>query len=83
MVILCFSKHRLQKDQIAHINIKHYKLADGFCRKRDKNGISCISVWDVINVKEVSFLRNLEREKELISATELVDFKIIAICIYI
>jgi hypothetical protein len=40
-------------------------------------------VRGVINIREVIFLKNLGRDKELeISATELVDFKIIEICIY-
>jgi hypothetical protein len=62
--------------------MKHYKLAGSFCRKKDRHGCSCIFVSTVINVREVIFLKNLGRDKELeISATELVDFKIIVICI--
>jgi hypothetical protein len=81
-ISLCFSEHWLQKDQILRTSIEHYKLADSFCRKRVKHRGSCIFVSDVINFGEVVFLKNLGRDKELeISATELIDFKIILICI--
>jgi hypothetical protein len=73
----------LHKDQILHINFEHYKLANSFCRDKDKHGGSCTFVSNEINVRGVTFLKNLRRDKELeISATELVDFKIIVICIY-
>jgi hypothetical protein len=53
-------------------------------RDKDKNGGSCIFVSSVINVREVNFLKNLGRDKELeISATKLVDFKFIVICMYV
>jgi hypothetical protein len=46
--ILCFSEYWLQKDQILHINIEHYELADSFCRKKDKHEGPCIFVSNVI-----------------------------------
>jgi hypothetical protein len=58
-------------------------MADSFCRDKDKHGGSCIFVSNVKNVREVTFLKNLGRDKELeISAIELVNFKIIVICIH-
>jgi hypothetical protein len=51
--------------------------------KKDECGSSCRFVSNVINIREVIFLKNLGSDKELeISVTELVDFKIIVICTY-
>ena len=81
--ILCFSEHWLLSDQILHLNIDQYKLADSFCRTNDKHGGSCIFVSKSIKIKEVSSLKNFGREKTLeISAIEIVKFKIIVICVY-
>jgi hypothetical protein len=81
--ILCFSEHWLQKDQILYENNEQYNPAEYFCREKGKHGGSCIFVSNVINVREVIFLKNLGRDKELeISTTELFDFKIIVIIIY-
>jgi hypothetical protein len=80
--ILCFSEHWLQMDQILHLNIKHYKLADSFCRKKNKHRGSCIFVSNSVNVREVISLKNLGKDKELeISATGLVVV-VIVICIH-
>jgi exonuclease III len=81
--ILCFSEHLLLRDQILYLNIDQYKLADSFCRTNDKNGGSCIFVSKSIKTREVSSLKSLGRDKILeISAIEIVEFKIIVICIY-
>jgi hypothetical protein len=67
---LCFSEHWLQRDQILCLNIDQYKLADSFCRINDEHGDSCIFVSKSIKTREE------------ISAIEIVEFKIIVICIY-
>jgi hypothetical protein len=82
-IFYAFQNIWFHKGQILHINIKHYKLADSFCRKKYRHEGSCIFVSNVMNVRVVIFLKNLGSDKELeISATELVDFKIIVVCIY-
>jgi hypothetical protein len=59
-------------------------LADNFCRNTNNHGGSCIFVLKKLKTRELTFLTNLGREKVFeISAIELVDFKIIVVCIYI
>jgi exonuclease III len=81
--ILCFSEHWLLSDHFIYTNIEQYKLADKFCRNMDKHGGTCIYVLNDLKISEPTFLRNLGREKVFeISAIELVDFKILIVCIY-
>jgi hypothetical protein len=51
--ILRFSERWLQKDQILHINIKHYKLSVSAGKKIGM--VFIIFVSSVINVREVVF----------------------------
>jgi hypothetical protein len=81
--ILCFCKHWLNKEHLLHINIDYYKLAASFCRISNRHGGTCIYVLNDIKTRELSFVQNLAREGvSEISATELVDWKIIIVCIY-
>jgi exonuclease III len=76
-------EHWLHSDQLIYINTEQYKLADSFCRNNEKHGGSCIFVSNGIKTREIIFLTNLERDRVFeISAIELVDFKIIVMCIY-
>jgi hypothetical protein len=69
------SEHWLQRDHFILINIDQYKLADSYCRNTDKHGGSCIFVSNELKTRELTFLKNLGREKVFeISAIELVDF---------
>jgi hypothetical protein len=80
---LCFSEHWLLSDHFIYTDIEHYKSADKFCRYTNKHGGSCIYVLNDLETSEPAFLRNLGREKVIeITAIELVDFKIMIICIY-
>jgi hypothetical protein len=66
-----------------YINIEQYKLADNLYRTMDKHGCSCMFVLNELKTRELTFLKNLGKEKVLeISAIQLVDFKIIVACIY-
>jgi exonuclease III len=81
--ILCFSEHWLLSDHFVYTNIEQYKLADKFCRNMDKHGGTCIYVLNDLKISKPTFLKNLGREKVFeISAIELVDFKILVVCIY-
>jgi hypothetical protein len=81
--VLCFSEHWLNKEHLLQINIDYYKLAANFCRISNKYGGTCIYVLNYIKTKELTFVQNLTREGIIeISAIEIVDRKIIIICIY-
>jgi hypothetical protein len=57
-------------------------LADKFCGNSDKQGGSCIFVLNELKISELPSLTYIGREKVFeISAIELVDFKIIVVCI--
>jgi exonuclease III len=81
--ILRFSEHWLPREQLIHINIVQYKLADNFCRNTDNHGGFCIFVLNELKTRVLTFLMNLSMQKIFeISAIELLDFKIIIVCIY-
>jgi hypothetical protein len=81
--VLCVSEHWHQYDQLIHINIDQYKLADKFCRNSDKRWGYCIFVLKELKISELLSLTNIGREKVFeISAIELVDFKTIVVCTY-
>lgn len=80
---MCFSEHWLNDEQINILNIEHYKLADNFCRVNDKHGGSCIFVDNKLVIRDVNWTKDSGRDKEFeISPTELVDHRIVLICIY-
>jgi hypothetical protein len=81
--VLFFSEHWLNKLHLLHINIYYYKLAANFCRISNRYGGTCIYVLNDIKTRELTFIQNLAREGVFeISATEIVDWKIIIVCIY-
>jgi hypothetical protein len=43
--------------------IKQYKLADNFCRTVHKHGSSCIFGLNELKAGELTFFKNLGREK--------------------
>ena len=65
------------------VNIDQYKLVANYCRNDDKHGGSCIFILNELKFKELPSVTNLGREKLFeISAVELIDLKIIVVCIY-
>jgi exonuclease III len=71
----------LNDEQINILNIEHYKLADSFCRVSDKHSGSCIFVDNKLLIRDINRIKDLGRDKEF-KATELVDLRIVLICIY-
>jgi hypothetical protein len=57
--ILCFSEHWLNDEEIRTLNIEHYKLVDNFSRISRSGGGSCIWIRKDLQVREVSYLRNM------------------------
>jgi hypothetical protein len=65
------------------MNIDHYKLVANFCRTSNRYGGTCIFVSNDLKTRKLPFVNNLARESVLeISAIEVVDLKIIVVCIY-
>jgi exonuclease III len=81
--ILCLSEHWLHRDYLLHINVDQYKLGANFCRTSNRYGGTCIFVSNDLKTRELPFVNNLARESVFeISAIEVVDLKIIVVCIY-
>jgi hypothetical protein len=58
-------------------------LANKYCRNSDKYGCSCIFVLNEFKLRELPNITNLGKDRVFeISAIELVDLKIIVLCIY-
>ena len=83
MDVLCFTEHWMKEDYLNLIHIDQYKLVNYFNRKKSEHGGSCIYVKNGIKTKELNYFKDLSEEKEFeMSATELVDYEFIILCIY-
>jgi hypothetical protein len=81
--VLCFTEHWVKEDYLNLIQIDQYKLVNYFSRKKYEHGGSCIYVKNGIRTRELNYLKDLNEEKEFeMSATELVDYGFIILCIY-
>jgi len=81
--VLCFTEHWIKEDYLNLIQIEQYKLVSEFSRKMYDHGGSCIYVKKGIRTKELNCFTDISVEKEFeMSATELVDFGFIIVCIY-
>jgi hypothetical protein len=80
--ILCFTEHWLNHQHIEAIQFDNFMLTSKFCRMNDGGG-SCIYVKKEIRMKELNDLEYLGEVKNFeLSIIELIDYKIILICIY-
>ena len=83
MDVLCFTEHWMKEDYLNLIHIDQYKLVNYFSRKKSEHGGSCIYVKNGTKTRELNYLKDLSEEKEFeMSATELVDYEFIILCIY-
>lgn len=81
--VLCFTEHWVKEDYLNLIQIDQYKLVNYFSRKKYEHGGSCIYVKNGTRTRELNYLKDLNEEKEFeMSATELVDYGFIILCIY-
>jgi hypothetical protein len=81
--ILCFTEHWLSEVQINVLNIDYFRLVSTFSRSHSTSGRSHIFTRNIIEMKEVNYLRELGLEKVFeISAVELSDIDAILTCIY-
>jgi exonuclease III len=82
MDVLCFTEHWLSSDHINIVNIDQFKLVSSFNRN-NRGGGSCIFVRKFLHTKEINYLYGIGLEKSFeLSAVELVDLKIVLVCIY-
>ena len=82
--VLCFTEHWLKMNQLDTIVIDQFKLVSSFSRSTRIGGGSSIFVKDFIRTKEVVYINRLGCESTFeVSATELTDFNLIIVCIYI
>ena len=83
MDVLCFTEHWVKEDYLNLNQIDQNKLVSYFSRTKYDHGGSCIYVKKGIRTKELNCLKGISVEKESeLSATELVDYGYIIICIY-
>jgi len=81
--ILCFTEHWLSDAQLQVLNIDGFKLVNYFSRSHSASGGSCIFVRNIIEMKDVNYLRKLGKERIFkISAIELSSNNTILACIY-
>ena len=81
--VLCFTEHCVKEDYLDLIQIDQYKLVNYFSRKKYEHGGSCIYVKNGTRTRELNYLMDVNEEKEFeMSATELVDYGFIILCIY-
>jgi hypothetical protein len=79
----CFTEHWLKEDYLKLICIDQYELVSYFSRKQHKCGGSCMYVGKNICTKNLNCFQNISAEKDSeVSATELVDYDYIMVCIY-
>jgi exonuclease III len=83
MDVLCFTEHWLKEDYLKLIHIDQYELASYFSRKQHNHGGSGTYVGKNICTKNLNCVQNISAEKDSeVSATELVDYDYIILCIY-
>jgi hypothetical protein len=81
--ILCFSEHWLTNDHVRAINIERYKLVSNFSRGDSKHRRTCMYVHENVKTSKVNYLKDLSCVNDFeMSVTELVDFKVVVVCIY-
>jgi exonuclease III len=81
--VLCFTEHWVKEDYLEINQIEQYKFVSYFSRKNYDHGESCIYVKKRIYTKELSCFQGVSIEKNFeMSATELVDYGYIIVCIY-
>jgi hypothetical protein len=81
--VLCLTQKWVKEDYLNLIHIDQYKLVNYFSRKKYEHGGCCIYVKNGTRTKELNYLKVLNEEKEFeMSATELVEYGFILLCIY-
>jgi len=61
--ILCFTEHWLSEVQLKVLNIYGFRLVSNFSSSHSASGGSCIFTRNTIEMKDVNYLRELEKEK--------------------
>jgi hypothetical protein len=81
--VLCFTEHWLKEDYLKLIHIDQYELVSYFSRTQHNHGGSCIYVVKNICTNNLNFFQDISADKDFeVSATELVDYSYIIVCIY-
>ena len=81
--MLCFTEQWVKEDYLNLIQMDQYRLVSYFSRKKYYHGGSCLYVKKGISTKELNCLKGISVEKDFeLSATELVDYGYIIVCIY-
>jgi hypothetical protein len=81
--VLCFTEHWLKEDCLKLIHIDQYKLVSYCSRTQHNHGGSCIYVVKNVCTKNLNCFQDISAEKDFeVSATELVDYNYIIVCIY-
>lgn len=80
--VLCITEHNMMASDVSQLSIPNYTLATHFCRD-DRNGGSCILVKNSLKSKPILEILKLNSPNRFeCCALELIDHKIIIICIY-
>jgi len=83
MYVICFTEHWLIEDYLNLIHIDQYELVSYFSMKQHNHGGSRIYVGKNICTKNLNCFQNISAEKDFeVSATKLVDYDYIIVCIY-
>lgn len=80
--VICVTEHNMVNDDVGLLNLPNYTLAAYFARK-NRNGGSCILVRNIHKYQSIPVADNVSVTNLIeCSAVELVDHRIIVICIY-
>ena len=81
--IIGLTEHWLNENEMDYYNLPRYTLISKYCRRTKNNGGSCIFVKNSIKAKMVKLFDNLMQDEHFeASLVELVDLKLVVICIY-
>jgi hypothetical protein len=83
MHVVCLTEHWKKSEELTSIKIMNYGLSSSYCRKNKIHGGASIHVHNTVKAAELSSLVNLSIEMVIeIAAIEIVEYKLVIICIY-
>lgn len=81
--VICITEHFMLAGYEKFLKIENYTLASSFCRTQNKRGGACIIVNKIHKFKELTKINKLSINNVIeCCAIELIEFKIIVICVY-
>lgn len=81
--VLCITEHFIMEGYEKHLDLPNYQLAACYARKKSKRGGACILTRNGLQYKELKTISRFSLTGVFeCCAIELIDYKIVIVCIY-